>query len=208
MNSQAISLHCVLQWKIQTQLINKCKISHKLELKYAADWLQQCTKIIPFIAGRKWPQISISTIESKPSVVHSGAGILGSVVMERRVWSERGTVTWRFTVQRVTAWQAVTSITVCHTQLSHVDSADEHRIHQTTLNNTTTNTHQTTGRDVSLWTDLHLLEATSSEPFKCRQANYTHIFHVINLQLRSSGVYCCRPDCLELAARLSPWSVA
>jgi len=25
---------------------------------------------------------------------------------------------------------------------------------------------------------------------------------------RPSGIYCCRPDCLELAARLSPWSVA
>jgi len=25
---------------------------------------------------------------------------------------------------------------------------------------------------------------------------------------RPSGIYCCRPDCLELAARLFPWSIA
>jgi len=24
---------------------------------------------------------------------------------------------------------------------------------------------------------------------------------------RPSHIYCCRPDCLQLAARLSPWSV-
>ena len=29
-----------------------------------------------------------------------------------------------------------------------------------------------------------------------------------SIQFRPSDIYCCRPDTLELAARLSPWSVA
>jgi len=35
----------------------------------------------------------------------------------------------------------------------------------------------------------------------CQNSSASHHFW-------QSGIYCCRPDCLELAARLSPWSIA
>jgi len=38
---------------------------------------------------------------------------------------------------------------------------------------------------------------------KTKQSIHSLIFS----QFRSSGIFCCRPDSLELAARLSLWSI-